>query len=277
MSSQMLVRNQAVSAIVETLYKSQLVEHLRRQLASFTRRWNNLPILLWRKMVAPNTAMHLDNFVTGTTIPFESVKKTLQKSAQQSQRVLGIILIMDNPHDQVSRIGVLARIRGAQWLGENCRVTIDGISRFTYDNLAIADGIMTANTTPIKERISGESLPVRPAQSVDEIPPPSPNTIGELERLSVQDQLRYAYGFVSEMMAHPEQLRGKNHLYLCGSCPMKGDDLPWWLAMALPFEPIDWATLLLAKSPRERLWVCCRWILRNQATLWTQGNNNSRG
>ncbi|KAL6800612.1 hypothetical protein GGI42DRAFT_326518, partial [Trichoderma sp. SZMC 28013] len=141
MSSQTLVRNQAVSAIVGTLYKSQQVEHLRRQFASYTREWNNLPILLWRKMVAPNTAMHLENFVTGTTVPLESVQRTLQRAIQQSQRILGIIQIMDNSHDQVSRIGVLTRIRCAQWLGKNCRVTVDGISRFTYDYLAIADGI----------------------------------------------------------------------------------------------------------------------------------------
>ncbi|KAK4074351.1 hypothetical protein Trihar35433_3825 [Trichoderma harzianum] len=158
MSSQILVRNQALSAIVGTLYKDQQVEHLRRQLAIFTREWNNLPIVMWRKMVAPNTTMQLDNFTTGTTAHLKSVRKTLQKAMQQPQRVLGIILIMDNPHgkpsharsphDKVSQVGVFAHIRRAQWLGEDYRVVVDGISRFTYDNLVLSDGIMTTNTKP---------------------------------------------------------------------------------------------------------------------------------
>ncbi|KAL7798615.1 hypothetical protein V8C43DRAFT_303108 [Trichoderma afarasin] len=136
MSSQTLVRNQVLSAIVGTLYKDQQVEHLRRQLAIFTREWNNLPIVMWRKMLAPNTTMQLDNFTTGTTAHLKSVRKTLQKAMQQPQRVLGIILIMDNPHgkpsharsphDKVSQVGVLAHIRRAQWLGEDYRVVVDG-------------------------------------------------------------------------------------------------------------------------------------------------------
>ncbi|KAJ4858388.1 ATP-dependent protease la (LON) substrate-binding domain-containing protein [Trichoderma breve] len=211
MSSQTLVRNQVLSAIVGTLYKDQQVEHLRRQLAIFTREWNNLPIVMWRKMVAPNTTMQLDNFTTGTTGHLKSVRKTLQKAMQQPQRILGIILIMDNPHgkpsharsphDKVSQVGVLAHIRRAQWLGEDCRVVVDGISRFTYGNLVLSDGIMTTNTKPF---LDTARVSIGLARPMYEIPPPSPNTLNQLTRLSVQDQLRYAYGFVSEMMVHPE-------------------------------------------------------------------------
>jgi hypothetical protein len=211
MSSQTLVRNQVLSAIVGTLYKDQQVEHLRRQLAIFTREWNNLPIVMWRKMVAPNTTMQLDKFTTGTTGHLKSVRKTLQKAMQQPQRILGIILIMDNPHglpshvrsphDKVSHIGVLAHIRRAQWLGEDYRVVVDGISRFTYGNLVLSDGIMTTNTKPF---LDTARVSISLARPMYEIPPPSPNTLNQLTRLSVQDQLRYAYGFVSEMMVHPE-------------------------------------------------------------------------
>lgn len=211
MSSQKLVRNQALSTIVGELYKDQLGEHKRRQLAIFTRAWNNLPIIMWKKMVAPNTTMQLDNFTTGTTGHLQSVRKTLRKAMQHPQRILGMLLIMDNPHDKpshargphdkVSQVGVLAHIRRAQWLGEDCRVVVDGISRFTYGNLVLYDGIMTTNTEPF---VDTSFVSVSLARPMYEIPPPSPNTLNQLARLSVQDQLRYVYGFVSEMMVHPE-------------------------------------------------------------------------
>ncbi|UKZ81263.1 hypothetical protein TrVFT333_009035 [Trichoderma virens FT-333] len=115
---------------------------------------------------------------------------------------------MDTENTRVSHIGTLAHIRSAEWHGGDYCVVVDGMSRFTYGNLNLADGLVTTPTKPYVDVDLEESMS---PLSVNQVPPPGdittllcPQTFEDLDRMSIQDHLRVSHWFVSEMMSHPE-------------------------------------------------------------------------
>ncbi|KID69674.1 ATP-dependent protease La domain-containing protein, partial [Metarhizium hybridum] len=98
--------------------------------------------------------------------------------------------------------------------------------------------------------------------------PPIPMTASDLQAMSTQNLMSYATAFVSRMRGQSVPWLTARMFGIYGECPSDPAVFPWWFASMLPVKDLEKYRLLGTSSVRERLKICCVWILEWETTRW---------
>ncbi|KAG5980108.1 hypothetical protein E4U55_004381 [Claviceps digitariae] len=90
---------------------------------------------------------------------------------------------------------------------------------------------------------------------------PAPLTAAELQAMSTRSLMKFATGFVSRMRTQSVPWLTTRMLAIYGDCPNDPAIFPWWFASMLPVKDLEKYRLLATSSVRERLKICCMWIV----------------
>ncbi|KAK2592518.1 hypothetical protein QQS21_009793 [Conoideocrella luteorostrata] len=99
-------------------------------------------------------------------------------------------------------------------------------------------------------------------------PQPAPTTVSDLRLMSTQSLMRYATDFVAKMGSQSVPWLTAHALSIYGDCPNDPAIFPWWFASMLPVKDLEKYRLLATSSVRERLKICCMWIIEWESTRW---------
>ncbi|KAG5956403.1 hypothetical protein E4U58_006625 [Claviceps cyperi] len=102
--------------------------------------------------------------------------------------------------------------------------------------------------------------------------PPHPTgsvTASDLHTMSTQALMRFATEFVTRMRSKSVPWLTERMLAIYGECPHDPALFPWWLASMLPVRDLEKYRLLATSSVRERLKICCLWIVEWETKKWS--------
>ncbi|KAG6237608.1 hypothetical protein E4U25_002533 [Claviceps purpurea] len=94
-------------------------------------------------------------------------------------------------------------------------------------------------------------------------------TASELHTMSTQALMRFATEFVTRMRSKSVPWLTERMLAIYGECPHDPALFPWWLASMLPVRDLEKYRLLATSSVRERLKICCLWIVEWETQKWS--------
>lgn len=89
----------------------------------------------------------------------------------------------------------------------------------------------------------------------------TPTQISDLDTLSTRELMDFATAFVARMREQSVDWLANRMMAVYGECPEDPALFPWWFASILPVKDEEKYRLLGAHSVRERLKICCGWIL----------------
>ncbi|KHO00767.1 PUA-like domain protein [Metarhizium album ARSEF 1941] len=98
--------------------------------------------------------------------------------------------------------------------------------------------------------------------------PQIPTTTSDLQAMSTQNLMSYATAFVARMRGQSVPWLTARMFGIYGECPSDPAVFPWWFASMLPVKDLEKYRLLGTYSVRERLKICCSWILEWETTRW---------
>lgn len=96
--------------------------------------------------------------------------------------------------------------------------------------------------------------------------PTLPTSIQDLETMSTKHLMSFASGFVTRMRSQSVPWLAQRSVY--GECPSDPAVFPWWFASMLPVKDLQKYRLLETSSVRQRLKICCAWIIEWEASRW---------
>lgn len=238
---------------------------------------------------------------------FEPRYRLMIRRALEGNRTFGMVLPKRShntrdPH--FHELGTLLRIINAQFYpdGRSLIETV-GLTRFKVLRHGELDGYTVAKT----ERVDDVSLEEEEAVEAVEVAPtsnsttttaghddavgavnasimedtsetktendtpqtqPNPMTVSDLQAMSTQNLMSYATSFVSRMRGQSVPWLTARMLGIYGECPSDPAVFPWWFASMLPVKDLEKYRLLGTSSVRERLKICCAWILEWETTRW---------
>ncbi|KJZ73246.1 hypothetical protein HIM_07443 [Hirsutella minnesotensis 3608] len=143
-----------------------------------------------------------------------------------------------------------------------------------YDNGVGSDEEGNHRSVPLRQRMnirtrSYSSLsggtPFSPPQIGDD----SPQTAADLDTLTTRSLMQFAIGFVTRMRDQSVPWLTERMLAIYGECPDDPAAFPWWFASTLPVKDLEKYKLLGTSSVRDRLKICCAWILEMERVRWS--------
>jgi Lon protease-like protein len=211
---------------------------------------------------------------------FEPRYRLMIRRALEGDRTFGMVLYQN---DSFVELGTLLRIVNIEFFpdGRSLLETI-GVSRFRILRHGIVDGYTVAKIDRINDIsiADEEDLEAREtaAQSTTAdtsslahagggapAPPPStsrfPRTRDDVDGLATQALMDFATDFVARMRARSVRWLTARILAIYGECPADPAVFPWWFARVLPLHEMERYRLLSTTSVRERLKICCGWII----------------
>ncbi|KAL4724889.1 hypothetical protein ACLX1H_008336 [Fusarium chlamydosporum] len=189
-------------------------------------------------------------------------------------------------------LGTLLRIVNIQFYpdGRSLIETV-GLSRFRVLEHNFLDGYMVGKTervddvsledeeaaeaaeaSPMETESNQESIPIlegdkEPTGQASPLPrstsssPQMPTSVADVDTMSTQSLMQYASSFVIRMREQSVPWLTERMLTIYGECPEDPAIFPWWFASMLPVKDIEKYRLLGTSSVRERLKICCTWIV----------------
>jgi Lon protease-like protein len=221
---------------------------------------------------------------------FEARYRLMIRRAMERDRTFGMVLY---DHPGFVELGTLLRIVNVEFFedGRSLLETV-GVSRFRILRHAVVDGytvakVETINDIGIAEEEELEATELRGALSRpasvaaadnnddDDHNSASPSlTVGfpttreEIDTTSTQVLMDFATDFVRRMQRQSVGWLTARILAIYGQCPSDPAIFPWWFANILPVRELEKYRLLETTSVRERLKICCGWILEWEARRW---------
>jgi len=232
---------------------------------------------------------------------FEARYRLMIRRALEGDRTFGMVLYRrpgsagEREHED---LGTLLRITNLEFLpdGRSLLETM-GVSRFRIHSSAFVDGYVVAETESINDIsiAEEEELEARETQSVrgqqdfgesgsdggvtartrtsgsglSPASPAPPTTAADLDGLATRELLDFANRFVTRMRGLSVDWLATRMLSIYGSCPDDPAIFPWWFASILPLNDHQKYRLLATTSVRERLKICCQWILDWEERRWS--------
>ena len=86
--------------------------------------------------------------------------------------------------------------------------------------------------------------------------------------MSTRELVEFGVDFVRRMRAQSVAWLTARVLAIYGECPTYPATFPWWLASILPVKDEEKYKLLGTSSVRERLKMCCKWIIEWESNRW---------
>ncbi|EGX89103.1 S16 family peptidase [Cordyceps militaris CM01] len=218
---------------------------------------------------------------------FEPRYRLLVRRALQGDKTFGMVLPRPPRHADAAafyELGTLLRIEHAQFYADGrCLIETVGLSRFRVLRHAARDGyavsaVERVDDISLEEEETTEAAEMAAAAAAP--PPPSPSsdagsehtaviTVPTLETMATRDLMRLATDFVQRMRDKSVPWMTDSMLAIYGECPVQDPAVfPWWLGSVLPVRDAEKYRLLGSASVRERLKICCRWIIEWETKTW---------
>ena len=223
---------------------------------------------------------------------FEPRYRLMIRRALEGNRTFGMVLYN---HPGFVELGTVLRIVNVEFFddGRSLLETV-GVSRFRILRHTVVDGYTAAKVEIINDISIAEEedleaaelrrvaahppLPPAPPPSADDNPQPPPTptvplrhfptTAQELEITPTQVLMDFATDFVRRMQRQSVGWLTARILAIYGQCPDDPAVFPWWFASILPVREMEKYRLLETTSVRQRLKICCGWILEWEASRW---------
>ncbi|KAI0103104.1 hypothetical protein F4776DRAFT_648570 [Hypoxylon sp. NC0597] len=227
---------------------------------------------------------------------FEPRYRLMIRRAMEGDRTFGMVL--HNPshasgEPEFMELGTLLRIVNIEFFpdGRSLLETV-GVSRFRVTRHGWLDGYVVANIEKVddisvaeEEAIeASETMAARGTRELATEPstpdPTSPEqavpsrsrglsvSVEDLDTMSTRELVEVGIDFVRRMRARSVAWLTARVLAIYGECPTDPAIFPWWLASILPVKDEEKYRLLGTSSVRERLKMCCRWIIEWESTTW---------
>lgn len=90
----------------------------------------------------------------------------------------------------------------------------------------------------------------------------------DIRRMPTSELLDFAVSFVNRMHRQSVPWLAQRMLTIYGECPDDAARFPWWFASILPAKESEKYKLLETTSVRQRLKICCAWIMEWEANRW---------
>ncbi|KAH6984862.1 PUA-like domain-containing protein [Ilyonectria sp. MPI-CAGE-AT-0026] len=224
---------------------------------------------------------------------FEPRYRLLIRRAMEGDRTFGMVLPRFSPRGddaEFHELGTLLRIVNVQYYpdGRSLIETV-GLSRFRVLRHGYLDGYTVGKT----ERVDDVSLQEEEAMEAAEATPqpspeqsvvdddkqneespdhpearPGPTSLSEIDAMSTQHLMQFTTSFVTRMRSQSVPWLTERMLSIYGECPDDAAIFPWWFASMLPVKDLEKYRLLGTSSVRERLKICCSWIIEWEASRW---------
>jgi hypothetical protein len=221
---------------------------------------------------------------------FEPRYRLMIRRALEGNRTFGMVL-PKNPAYPGDRhfydLGTVLRITDVQFYADGrSLVETIGISRFKVLEHGSLDGyavgkIERIDDVSLEEEEAIEAQEVSPASSeAGESPgdkPASPQsdrnslipvTVEDVETMTTKRLMEYALDFVNRMRARSVPWLQERMLTIYGPIPEDPIRFPWWLANILPVKDTEKYRLMGTSSVRDRLKICCSWIVEWDTSSW---------
>ncbi|KXH31032.1 ATP-dependent protease La domain-containing protein [Colletotrichum simmondsii] len=212
---------------------------------------------------------------------FEPRYRLMIRRALEGDRTFGMVLpqrprTANDTH--FVQYGTLLRIVNAEYFADGrSLIETSGISRFRITRHGILDGYLVGkieriDDISIAEEEDLEATETQQAleryesaathQSEDSsLPRPPTTTPEDLSTMPTSDLLSLGVSFVQRMRQQSVPWLAQRMLAIHGECPNDPALFPWWFASILPAKEYEKYKLLETRSVRERLKICCGWIL----------------
>ncbi|KAK1535594.1 ATP-dependent protease La domain-containing protein [Colletotrichum paranaense] len=212
---------------------------------------------------------------------FEPRYRLMIRRALEGDRTFGMVLpqrprTANDTH--FVQYGTLLRIVNAEYFADGrSLIETSGISRFRITRHGILDGYLVGkieriDDISIAEEEDLEATETQHAleryesaathQSEDSsLPRPLTTTPEDLSTMPTSDLLSLGVSFVQRMRQQSVPWLAQRMLAIYGECPNDPALFPWWFASILPAKEYEKYKLLETRSVRERLKICCGWIL----------------
>ncbi|KAF7551642.1 hypothetical protein G7Z17_g4883 [Cylindrodendrum hubeiense] len=225
---------------------------------------------------------------------FEPRYRLLIRRVLEGDRTFGMVLPRFSPGGdgaEFHELGTLLRIVNVQYYpdGRSLIETV-GLSRFRVLRHGYLDGYTVGKT----ERVDDVSLQEEEAMEAAEATPqptseqptvnadeqtegsseqhpethPGPTTAADIDAMSTLNLMHFTSSFVTRMRTQSVPWMTERMLSIYGECPDDAAILPWWFASMLPVKDLEKYRLLGTSSVRERLKICCSWIIEWEASRW---------
>ncbi|KAF5695314.1 LON peptidase n-terminal domain-containing protein [Fusarium globosum] len=228
---------------------------------------------------------------------FEPRYRLMIRRALEGDHTFGMVIPKRPQHPgdaNFHQLGTLLRIVNVQFFpdGRSLIETV-GLSRFRVLEHSYLDGYIVGKTERIDDvsledeeaAEAAEATPIetedqqQPIQAMDTVQEPTeptptsplprsdsssphmPTSITEIDSMSTQNLMHYASSFVARMRQQSVPWLTERMLTIYGECPEDPAIFPWWFASMLPVKDIEKYRLLGTSSVRERLKICCTWIV----------------
>ncbi|KAK1983844.1 ATP-dependent protease La domain-containing protein [Colletotrichum cereale] len=219
---------------------------------------------------------------------FEPRYRLMIRRALEGDRTFGMVLpqrprTANDTH--FVEYGTLLRIVNAEYFADGrSLIETTGVSRFRITRHGILDGYLVGkierlDDISIAEEEDLEANETQQAldrfesaathQSEDSTTPGPPMTTSEdLAKMPTSELLSLGVSFVERMRQQSVPWLAQRMLTIYGECPNDPALFPWWFASILPAKEYEKYKLLETRSVRERLKICCGWILEWESSSW---------
>ncbi|KAF4468617.1 hypothetical protein FALBO_4495 [Fusarium albosuccineum] len=236
---------------------------------------------------------------------FEPRYRLMIRRALEGDRTFGMVL-PKRPRDaddaDFHELGTLLRIVNIQYYpdGRSLIETV-GLTRFRVRGHSYVDGYTVAKTERVddvsfeeEEAVEASEAAPRELQSPTLVDTPStidddkesqepssptspphdaanphiPTSAADIDAMSTQDLMHFASSFVARMRTQSVPWLTERMLGIYGECPDDAAIFPWWFASMLPVKDLEKYRLLGTSSVRERLKICCLWIIEWETSRW---------
>jgi Lon protease-like protein len=224
----------------------------------------------------------------------------IRRAIEEGHRTFGMVIPKRRQHPgdtDFHELGTLLSIVNIQFYpdGRSLIETV-GLSRFRVLEHGFLDGYMVGKTERVDDisledeeaAEAAEASPMEPesnqepilegdkesAEQVSPLPrsnsssPHIPTSMADIDTMSTQSLMHYASSFVVRMREQSVPWLTERMLTIYGECPEDPAIFPWWFASMLPVTDIEKYRLLGTSSVRERLKICCTWIVEWEMARW---------
>ncbi|KAM0334026.1 hypothetical protein ACHAQA_001046 [Verticillium albo-atrum] len=219
---------------------------------------------------------------------FEPRYRLMIRRALEGDRTFGMVMPRRPRHADDApfvEYGTLLRIVNAEYFADGrSLIETTGISRFKVVRHGILDGYMVGKIDRVDDVSIAEEEELE-AQETQQLPleravsntsqrsdpttaPRVTTTAEDLARMPTRDLLEFAVSFVRRMSQQSVPWLAQRILTIYGECPDDAAHFPWWFASILPAKEPEKYRLLGTRSVRERLKICCGWVLEWEANRW---------
>lgn len=232
---------------------------------------------------------------------FEPRYRLMLRRAMEGNRTFGMVLPRQSPNPDgpdFAEYGTLLRIINIEYFPDGrSLIETRGVSRFRVTRHGYLDGYVVANIEKIDDisvaeeeaieasetmRVHGiqnfavhpevpetETAPTDSGQSASPRSLVAPISLEDLDVMSTQELVDYVIDFVARMRARSVSWLLPRIIDIYGECPSSPLLFPWWFASLLPVRDKEKYKLLSTTSVRQRMKICCGWIIEWESSRWS--------